>query len=87
MTPVEKRHALIELIDVCLEDPRLKELGLMNWMLFVPDTIGLSMRELGGRFHYSTPVELFEVRPETAGAPPDLRSQVLQDVGFEMSLI
>jgi hypothetical protein len=87
LTPVEKRHALIEMIDVCLEDPRLKELGLMNWMLFVPDTIGLSLRELGGRFHYSTPVELFEVRSHMADAAPDLRSQVLQDVGFEMSLI
>ncbi|CAN5435822.1 hypothetical protein BH10BDE1_BH10BDE1_05530 [soil metagenome] len=87
MTPVEKRHALIEMIDACLEDPRIKELGLMNWMLIVPDTIGLSMRELGGRFHYSTPVELFEVRPESASTPQDLRSQILQDVGFEMSLI
>ena len=75
------------MIDVCLEEPRIKQLGVMNWMLIVPDTIGLSMRELGGRFHYSTPVELFEVRPESASTPQDLRSQILQDVGFEMSLI
>lgn len=86
LTPVEKRHALIELIDVCLEYPPLKALGLVNWMLLVPDTIGLSARELGGRFHYSTPVELFEVRPDGDQAP-DLRHQVLQDIGFEMSLI
>ncbi len=87
MTPVEKRHALIELIDVCLEFEPIRELGIMNTMLLVPDTIGLSMRELGGRFHYSTPVELFEVRPDATVASPDLRTQVLQDVGFEMSLI
>lgn len=87
MTPVEKRHALIEMIDVCLEYEPIRELGIMNTMLLVPDTIGLSMRELGGRFHYSTPVELFEVRPDATVASPDLRTQVLQDVGFEMSLI
>lgn len=90
-TPVEKRHALIEIIDVCIEYPLVQEmcaaLGLSFSMLLVPDTIGLSMRELGGRFHYSTPVELFEVRPDDSLAQPDLRSQVLQDVGFEMSLI
>ncbi len=87
MTPVEKRHALIEMIDVCLEYEPIRELGIMNTMLLVPDTIGLSMRELGGRFHYSTPVELFEVRPDSTVTSPDFRTQVLQDVGFEMSLI
>lgn len=87
MTAAEKRHALIEMIDVCLEFPPIQELGIMNTMLLVPDTIGLSLRELGGRFHYSTPVELFEVRPESTTSPRDLRTHVLHDVGFEMSLI
>ena len=87
MTPVEKRHALIEMIDICLEYEPIRELGILNTMLLVPDTIGLSMRELGGRFHYSTPVELFEVRPDASFASPDFRNQNLQDVGFEMSLI
>ena len=87
LTPVERRHALIELIDVCLEYEPLADMGVVNWMLLVPDSIGLSVRELGGRFHYSTPVELFEVRPDSTAMPPDLRSQVLQDIGFEMSLI
>lgn len=87
MTPVEKRHALIEMIDVCVEYEPLKDLGVVNGTLLVPDTIGLSMRELGGRFHYSTPVEIFEVRPHRTDATPDLRRQSLQDVGFEMALI
>lgn len=95
LTPVEKRHALIELIDVCLQNEavanELSTLGLVSQMLLVPDTIGLSLRELGGRLHYSTPVELFEVRPGSDGASanpaPDLRGQVLQDIGFEMSLL
>ncbi len=96
LTPVEKRHALIELIDVCLQNEEvahaLSAQGLLSHMLLVPDTIGLSVRELGGRLHYSTPVELFEVRPgpgatATAHPAPDLRGQVLQDIGFEMSLL
>ena len=87
MSPVEKRHALIEMIDVCLESKAVQDMGIVNSMLIVPDTIGLSVRELGGRFHHSTPVELFEVRPDDSVVKPDLRSHLLQDVGFEMSLI
>lgn len=91
LTAVERRHALIELIDVCLEDPELSELGIVNWMLLVPDTVGLSMRELGGRFHYSTPIELFEVRPEgtlpRVPVRPDVLTHDVHDIGFEMALL
>lgn len=50
LTPVERRHALIELIDVCLEYEPLADMGIMKWMLLVPDSIGLSVRELGDVF-------------------------------------
>lgn len=87
LTPVERRHVLIELIEACLEDERLKSDLARRSVLIVPDTVGLSLRELGGRFHFSTPVELFEVRPESEGRTPDLRNQPVHDIGFEMSLL
>lgn len=89
LTAVERRHALIELIDVCLEHPVLQAMGVVNWMLLVPDTVGLSMRELGGRLHYSTPIELFEVRteeslPRNSGG---IGVHAVHDIGFEMALL
>lgn len=97
LAPVERRHVLIELIEACLEDDRLKvEFDADNTdrhsssrrrVLIVPDSVGLSLRELGGRFHFSTPVELFEVRPDSMGQALDLRNQPVHDIGFEMSLL
>ncbi len=97
LTPVERRHVLIELIEACLEDDRLvtnfvsREASgseaSRRRVLIVPDTVGLSLRELGGRFHFSTPVELFEVRPDSESRAPDLRNQPIHDIGFEMSLL
>ena len=67
-------------------------------MLVVPDSVGLSVRELGGRFHQTTSVELFEVTSKTAadfaqvtsqfGAGPGLSNATsIQNVAFEMALV
>jgi hypothetical protein len=52
--------------------------------LVVPDSVGLSVRELGGRIHQSTRVELFEV---TSKGPGLTNQSGVQEIAFEMALV
>ncbi len=81
---VERRLCMAELISTCYRKADLKTFLSKRSMLVVPDSVGLSVRELGGRIHQSTRVELFEVTSKGAGLAS--KSSV-QDVAFEMALV
>lgn len=85
-SPVQRRLAMAELIATCYRENDLKMFLRHRSMLVVPDSVGLSVRELGGRFHQSTKVELFEVSAKSRGQ--SLTSQPsVQSVSFEMALV
>lgn len=83
-SPVERRLCMAELISTCYREKDFKSFLSKRSMLVVPDSVGLSVRELGGRIHQSTRVELFEVTAKGPG--PRLQTSV-QDVAFEMALV
>ncbi len=89
-SPVERRLGMAELIATCYRERDLKSFLNKQSMLVVPDSVGLSVRELGGRIHYSTRIELFEVRPKSFdfsfGLDLDNQSRI-QSVEFDMALV
>lgn len=93
-SPVERRLAMAELVSTCYRERDLRSFLKSRSMLVVPDSVGLSLRELGGRFHQATSVELFEVTSKAAattsqfGAGPGFGSAPsIQNVAFEMALV
>jgi hypothetical protein len=83
-SPVERRLGLAELVSTCYREKELGNFLSARSMLVVPDSVGLSVRELGGRFHQSTKVELFEV---TSTGPGPGGQASIQDVAFDMALV
>lgn len=53
-SPVERRLCMTELISTCYREKDLRTFLSKRSMLVVPDSVGLSARELGGRIHQST---------------------------------
>lgn len=84
---VLRRLALIEAIETCYREPILKEVKKRT-MLVIPDSIGLSFRDLRGRMSASQRVQIFEVRSKnfTPSLGPSSPINV-QDLAFEMSLV
>ncbi len=89
-TPVDRRHAMSELIETCYRADGIRAQLKDKTMLAVPDSVGLSLRELGGRLHQSTGVEIFEVRSKASAmssqSDAGLNTSV-QSIGFEMALV
>lgn len=86
----DRRMAMSEMISTVYREPFLRASMKAKSMLVIPDAVGLSLRELGGRLHQSTQVELFEVRPKSvhsSALDTSGLSAGVQSVSFDMALV
>lgn len=84
---VRRRLALMEAIEACYRSPVREHLKTRT-MLAIPDSVGLGFRDLRGRLHATTRVQLFEVRSKNFTPSLDQSNVVsVQSLGFEMALV